>query len=447
MIFCLLIAGCTAISDQELADLQSANVVAKQEALLRICKGPGFPLKYMGPLLDRDNEKKAVNILVQLLPGEQESKEVELAMIRTLGYLGKITEVPTSSLIDKLGDDDPEIRSEAIQAVAEIQSQEALPALYKLLDSGRNRYAVIWALGEIGGPTAIPMLSKLLASADDYERYNARIALGKIGGGEQTGSTPGDAPLVVSQKPKEDIQINQVPNKTVPDKAVEKTVSDKAVQGAISIPPEAKPSEESQPREFQPMPRSIQKTPEPLALVMAQRPVNPQTPRAEKKIVYDRMRARVESEAKEQKVETASGPGEENISEDAAALYLQGLALQRDGDFEEAKQWYQAALKVAPNMASAWNNMGTIYMKEKNYGSAIIALQKALRMTPKNADPYYNLACLYALQRNVSQSLSYLRKAVSVDEEVRNWAVTDEDLKNVRSHSEFQEIIQNTRSS
>ena len=195
MIFCLLITGCTTISDQELADLQSANVVAKQEALRKICNGPGFPLKYMGPLLDRDNEKQAVNILVKLLPGEQESKEVELTMIRTLGYLGKTTEVPASPLIDKLGDDDPEIRSEAIQAVAEIQSQEALPALYRLLDSGRNRYAVIWALGEIGGPTAIPALSKLLASADDYERYNARIALGKIGGGEQTGSTSGDAPF------------------------------------------------------------------------------------------------------------------------------------------------------------------------------------------------------------------------------------------------------------
>ena len=86
-------------------------------------------------------------------------------------------------------------------------------------------------------------------------------------------------------------------------------------------------------------------------------------------------------------------------------------------------------------------------MKERNFGSAIIAFQKALRIEPNNADPYYNLACLYALQRNVGQSLSYLRKAVSVDEAARSWAMKDTDLRNLRGHAEFQRIVETTRNS
>jgi tetratricopeptide (TPR) repeat protein len=141
----------------------------------------------------------------------------------------------------------------------------------------------------------------------------------------------------------------------------------------------------------------------------------------------------------------AAQSGGIGVSEEGAALYLQGLALQREDSFEEAKKMYEAALKISPNLASAWNNMGTIYMKERNYGSAIIAFQKALRIKPNDADPYYNLACLYALQRNVGQSLSYLRKAIAADDEARQWAITDDDLKNLRGHAEFKEIVDSSR--
>jgi tetratricopeptide (TPR) repeat protein len=133
--------------------------------------------------------------------------------------------------------------------------------------------------------------------------------------------------------------------------------------------------------------------------------------------------------------------GDRGVSEESAALYLRGLAFQKEGSLEEAKKMYEAALRVSPNLASAWNNMGTIHMKERNYGSAIIAFQKALRIKPQDADPYYNLACLYALQKNVNRSLSYLRKAITVDEAARQWAMTDDDLKSLRGHSEFKEIV------
>jgi tetratricopeptide (TPR) repeat protein len=136
----------------------------------------------------------------------------------------------------------------------------------------------------------------------------------------------------------------------------------------------------------------------------------------------------------------------QGASEKGAKLYLDALAHHREGSLQKAKKLYEAALKSSPDLASAWNNLGAIYMKERNYSAALSVLQKALRIKPNDADPYYNLACVYTLQKDIAQGLSYLKKAVSVDGEARNWAMTDADLKNLHGHSEYEQIIRRTSS-
>jgi tetratricopeptide (TPR) repeat protein len=123
-------------------------------------------------------------------------------------------------------------------------------------------------------------------------------------------------------------------------------------------------------------------------------------------------------------------------------LYSQALALQKEGRLEDAKKLYEGALERSPHLASALNNLGAIYIKEKNYDMARRMLEKAIQTEPGYVDPYYNLACLHALQNDVGRSLAYLKKATSVNEAVRQWAKTDEDLRNLRGHSEYEKIIQ-----
>ena len=123
-------------------------------------------------------------------------------------------------------------------------------------------------------------------------------------------------------------------------------------------------------------------------------------------------------------------------------LYSQALALQKEGRLEDAKKLYEDALERSPHLASALNNLGAIYIKEKNYDMARRMLEKAIQTEPGYVDPYYNLACLHALQNDVGRSLAYLRKATAVNEAVRQWAKTDEDLRNLRGHSEYKKIIQ-----
>lgn len=133
--------------------------------------------------------------------------------------------------------------------------------------------------------------------------------------------------------------------------------------------------------------------------------------------------------------------------DNSATLYSQALALQKEGRLQEARKLYEAALQRSPRLVSALNNLGAIYIKEKNVAAARRVFEKAIRIDANYVDPYYNLACLHALQNDVGRSLFYLKKAVSVDEAARKWAETDEDLLNLRGHIQYEKIVKGAQKS
>ena len=128
-------------------------------------------------------------------------------------------------------------------------------------------------------------------------------------------------------------------------------------------------------------------------------------------------------------------------SNKGTALYSRALALQKQGRLQQGKQLYVAALEHSPELVSALNNLGAIYIQEKNYPAASRAFEKAIRIKPGYVDPYYNLACLHALQNDVGRSLFYLKKAISIDRDARKWASADKDLQNLHGHSEYEKIV------
>ena len=473
LILFFLVSGCATVTEEDLADLQGPNAVAKREAISRIFQGPGFPLNFMPLLLSRSNEEKAVTIMVALLRSERETKDTQASILRALGRLGKKTKVPVSPLIEKLRDEDSSVCREAIAALAQIKSKEGLPALLKLMDDERNKYAVIWALGEIGDPTAIPILSRLLANGDDYEKYNARKALEKMeergAKGRRSSIAMAGGSAVAGVPPPSSQEREKVEVDKASDSHGSGKVLAKALDKAVSKPQDAHGRErqtgqgrvqkagKKEKRPQQPlavqrkqllqaltMQRGPQKTAESAGVdpsqVVALASKETQVPEEATNMVLSAHGGQQEDT---KKVKQTAGRG---TSEKGATLYLDALAHHREGSLQKAKKLYEAALKSSPDLASAWNNLGAIYMKERNYRAAVSVLQKALRIKPNDADPYYNLACLYALQENVAQGLSYLKKAVSVDGEARKWAMTDADLKNLHGHSEYEEIIRETKS-
>lgn len=129
-------------------------------------------------------------------------------------------------------------------------------------------------------------------------------------------------------------------------------------------------------------------------------------------------------------------------TDEAKALYLRALALQKEGRLKEGRQLYEEALEHSPHLVSALNNLGTIHIKERDYPAAGRAFEKAIRIEPGYVDPYYNLACLHALQDDMGRSLFYLKKAISINNGVRKWARADKDLQKLHGHSEYERIIQ-----
>ena len=128
-------------------------------------------------------------------------------------------------------------------------------------------------------------------------------------------------------------------------------------------------------------------------------------------------------------------------AKDAKVLYKRARAFHRTGRLDNARRLYQEALKVDPAYAEALNNLGVIYIHDKNYEAARNSLEKAARVNPGWADPYYNLACLYALMGKIKPGILQIKKACSINPEVKKWAREDADLNNLRGNPEFEALI------
>jgi tetratricopeptide (TPR) repeat protein len=136
------------------------------------------------------------------------------------------------------------------------------------------------------------------------------------------------------------------------------------------------------------------------------------------------------------KVRTAQEIAESKV------FFAQALQKHREGKLEEAKKLYQKVVKIDQYNVQAFNNLGVIYMGEKNYKRAIIRFNNAIDIKHNYVDAHYNLACLYAKKNDVPQSLFYLKNAIEFNPEVRQWAKNDGDLKVLANLPEFKKLME-----
>ena len=139
-----------------------------------------------------------------------------------------------------------------------------------------------------------------------------------------------------------------------------------------------------------------------------------------------------------------SRPEAQSRSEDygkAEECYERARHLHKIGRLEDARMLYKKTLMLDPGSVYALNNLGVLYMQDKNYAEAQNSFEHAVQQRPDYVDPYYNLACLHALKGETIRSLAQLKKAVSLDTSVREWARKDRDLQSLKREPGFQEII------
>ena len=94
--------------------------------------------------------------------------------------------------------------------------------------------------------------------------------------------------------------------------------------------------------------------------------------------------------------------------DDARALHLGAGSLILVGEPEVAEQWLKRALEIDPN------------------DSVVL----------------YNVACNYTILGKIDTALNYLEQAVENGTVSLAWMRNDEDLKNLRGHPRYEELLQ-----
>ncbi|MGB3729561.1 MAG: tetratricopeptide repeat protein [Thermodesulfobacteriota bacterium] len=84
-----------------------------------------------------------------------------------------------------------------------------------------------------------------------------------------------------------------------------------------------------------------------------------------------------------------------------------GNSLIYQGYYPQAIKQFQSAIKLDPNYASAYQNMGIAYYYMNKPQDTIKSQKKAISLNPNSPDAYYFLAQGYDKTKNTQQAISY----------------------------------------
>jgi len=89
----------------------------------------------------------------------------------------------------------------------------------------------------------------------------------------------------------------------------------------------------------------------------------------------------------------------------ATVFYNKGIKASKNNNNKAAAKYYKKAVKIDPNFAFAWDNLGLMYRKQKKYDKAIDAYNKSLSIDPTGPMPLQNLAVVYAYQKKYQKAI------------------------------------------
>lgn len=86
--------------------------------------------------------------------------------------------------------------------------------------------------------------------------------------------------------------------------------------------------------------------------------------------------------------------------EEAVRLFDEGNASYRDGNFEEARTAYEAALSLGFESAALYQNLGNAYFRLDRLGQAMVNYQRAARLRPANPEIKHNIRLVQTRSRD-----------------------------------------------
>ena len=109
----------------------------------------------------------------------------------------------------------------------------------------------------------------------------------------------------------------------------------------------------------------------------------------------------------------------------ASAYQTWGMALEVQGQEEEAKECYLKAIEICPESAEFYGNIGEIYTKQKKWKAAIDAYKNQIKVDPSLASAYRNIAKILTRIDRQKEAADYWYEALQLDPD---WATAEEYL-------------------
>jgi len=101
--------------------------------------------------------------------------------------------------------------------------------------------------------------------------------------------------------------------------------------------------------------------------------------------------------------------------QDALAYYNLGTALYDQGKLEEAITYYQKAIQLNAKFAGTYIVLGAALYKQGKLEEAIAYYRQAIQLDPKFAGTYYNLGTALYDQGKLEEAITYYQKAIQLD--------------------------------
>ncbi len=89
--------------------------------------------------------------------------------------------------------------------------------------------------------------------------------------------------------------------------------------------------------------------------------------------------------------------------------------LERLNRLDEAAAQCRSAIEHDPTLVEAWNNLGTVQMKQNKWDEARASFEKTIKLAPEYSLAYGNLAKVETNAQNVAKAVEYLNRAIAVD--------------------------------
>jgi tetratricopeptide (TPR) repeat protein len=108
----------------------------------------------------------------------------------------------------------------------------------------------------------------------------------------------------------------------------------------------------------------------------------------------------------------------EGSAKDPVLRNKTGIAYHQLMRLDDARKYYEQAIKLNPKYHEAINNLGTVWYAKKSYRRAITQYKRAIKLDPESASIHSNLGTAYFARKEFDLAMEEFRTALQLDPNV-----------------------------